>query len=291
MPPADADPSPEWGQWLDRAKRLHVGDTVVLNSDTQEAQRAALAWVGEDQATYVFVDGQGLKASTVSLEELATLLRQGSTNVVAETELTAMDRGLYGMLRKMHDQVLNRNEALPEDEPANRREFESQLDQAVNQARRDRANHVVYLLDMDHFSVSNNTCGRKAGDKLLTGIRRLLSKTLGSKGSVAKLEDDKFAVLLENTSQDQGFERADKHRAAIEKFKVTWQGKRIQTGASIGLAEITPATETGTAILTAAAQARSKAKTAGGNRIEFFAASTRSRTRTRPPGLLTSTKF
>ena len=50
MPPADADPSPKWGQWLDRAKRLHVGDTVVLNSDTQEAQRAALAWVGEDQA-------------------------------------------------------------------------------------------------------------------------------------------------------------------------------------------------------------------------------------------------
>ena len=243
-----------------------------MNNDTEQAQRAALAWVGQDHATYVFVDDQGIKASTVSLQELATQLRQGSTDVVAETELTAMDRGLYGMLRKMHDQVLSRGNAATEDGPITRREFESHLYRTVTQAKRDDSTHVIYLLDMDHFSVINDTCGRKAGDKLLAGIGRLLRKTLGSTGLVAKLEDDKFAVLLENTSLDQGFELADKHRTALEKFKITWQGNRLQTGASIGLAQIASTTETAAVALAAAAAARAKSKAGGGNRIEVFRA-------------------
>jgi hypothetical protein len=71
--PADeANVSPRWGQWLNWAKRLDAGDTVILNNDTEQAQRTALAWVGQDHATYVFVDDQGIKASTVSLQELAT---------------------------------------------------------------------------------------------------------------------------------------------------------------------------------------------------------------------------
>ena len=31
-------------------------------------------------------------------------LKKGSTDVVSESELTPMDRGMYGMLRKMHDE-------------------------------------------------------------------------------------------------------------------------------------------------------------------------------------------
>jgi diguanylate cyclase (GGDEF)-like protein len=183
-----------------------------------------------------------------------------------------MDRGLYGVLRKMHDQVLSRGNAATEDGPITRRELESHLYRTVTQAKRDDSTHVIYLLDMDHFSVINNTCGRKAGDKLLAGIGRLLRKTLGSTGLVAKLEDDKFAVLLENTSLDQGFELADKHRTALEKFKITWQGNRLQTGASIGLAQIASTTETAAVALAAAAAARAKSKAGGGNRIEVFRA-------------------
>ena len=174
-----------------------------------------------------------------------------------------MGRGLYGMLRKIHDQVLSPGDAATQDGPVTRRKFDSHLGRTVTQAKRDDSTHVIYLLDMDNFSVINDTSGRKTGDKLLAGIGRLLRKTLGSTDLVAKLE---------NTSLDQGFELADKHRTALEKFKITWQGNRPKTGASIGLAQIASTTETTAVALAAGAAARAKAKAGGANRIEVFRA-------------------
>ena len=271
--PAPADDKnlpPEWRQWLDRAKRLQVGDTVVLDRHTDREQRAALAWVGDGQGTFVFVDEQGDKKATVSLQELAMQLRQGTADVVSETELTAMDRGLYGMLRKMHDQVLHKGAERDSEEVVGRRELESQLDALVGRARQDGSTHVLYSIDLDDFDTVRQTCGPKASARLLVEIGRRLLKRLRPSGTVAKLEDEKYAVLLPDIASDLGFEAAERHRTTIHKFKVTWKGERLQLGASIGLATVTADTDIAGTVLTAVSQAQAKAKSAGGNRIEVF---------------------
>ena len=260
----------EWRQWLSRAKRLQVGDAVMLDKKSDNPQRGTLAWVGEDHATYVFVDNQGLKASTMSLNELAMQLRRGEADVIPETDLPAMDRGLYSMLRTMHEEVLKQAGRDELTELLNQREFDSRLDAAAAEARRDHTNHALCLMDLDHFHVINETCGRKAGDRLLKEVGKVLQKTMGGTGELARLGEDKFGVLFTDTSEDRSFEVVEKQRAAIEKFRVTWKGERLPLTMSVGLTEVTSDNEGGRPILDGATIAKERAKTAGGNRIDVY---------------------
>ena len=263
---------PEWAQWLARAKRLQVGDAVMLDKDTAKPQQGALAWVGEDHATYVFVDDQGLKAATMSLQELAMQLRRGAADVIPETDLPAMDRGLYSMLRNMHEEVLtqvNRDELT---ELLNVREFEARVETAVSDARRDGKTQALYLMDLDRFTTINDTCGRKPGDRLLKEVGRTLSKSMGNRGILARLEDDKFGALLEDSSEDQAFEIAEKQRAALEKARVTWKGEPLPLTMSVGLVEIAESNQGRISTLEAATEARARAKSSGGNCIEVYRA-------------------
>ena len=260
----------EWRQWLSRAKRLQVGDAVMLDKKSDNPQRGALAWVGEDHATYVFVDNQGLKASTMSLNELAMQLRRGEADVIPETDLPAMDRGLYSMLRTMHEEVLKQAGRDELTELLNQREFDSRLDAAAAAARRDHTSHALCLMDLDHFHVINETCGRKAGDRLLKEVDKVLQKTMGGAGELARLGEDKFGALFTDTSEDRSFEVVEKQRTAIEKFRVTWKGERLPLTMSVGLTEVTADNEGGRPILDGATIAKERAKTAGGNRIDVY---------------------
>ena len=261
--------SEELRQWLTRTKRLNIGDTVVLGQDTDKPRRAALAWVGENHATYVFVDDGGLKAATMTLQELAMQLRRGAADLVAESELTAMDRGLYAMLGQMHGELLHQASRDQDTGLVNRRELESQIETALGNAKRDGSTHVVILHDMDHFHTINETCGRKMGDRAIKETGRFLQKMMGGRGLLARLDEDKFGALLQNTSEQRGFDIAEKQRRSIEKSGVTWKGQRLQMSTSIGLVAVTETSENTRAVLTAATQAREQAKSAGGNRIEI----------------------
>ena len=262
----------EWRQWLSRAKRLQLGDAVMLDKNTDNPQRGALAWVGEDHATYVFVDNQGLKAATMSLNELAMQLRRGEADVIPETDLPAMDRGLYSMLRNMHEEVLKQASRDELTELLNRREFDHRLETAASEARRDGASHALCLMDLDRFHVINQTCGHKAGDRLLKEVGRVMLKTMADAGELARLEEDKFGALFRDVSQDRAFEVAEKQRSAIEKFRVTWKGERLQLTMSVGLTEVPIDNEGTRALLDAATRARERAKSAGGNRIDIYRA-------------------
>jgi len=258
----------EWKQWLARGKRLRVGDPVILDKDTDHPRRVALAWVDEDHSTYVFVDGGGKKAATLSLPELAMALRRGSADVVPESQLSVMDRALYGMLERLHEQVVHRATHDQLTELANRKELEARLEEAAAGARREGARHVLLLIDMDHFHVINERCGKRAGDRLLKEIGRVLLRSVGRRGVPARLGEDKFGVLLEGAPRERGFELADRQRQAIERFRVAWRGERLPLTASIGLVEVGPSSGGARDLLAAAAAARDAAKEAGGNRIE-----------------------
>jgi diguanylate cyclase (GGDEF)-like protein len=259
----------EWRQWLTRTKRLNIGDTVILGQDTERPQRALLAWVGENYATYVFVDDGGFKTATMTLQELAMQLRRGTADLVAESELTATDRGLYGMLGQMHEKVMHQASRDQLTGLVNRRELESQIETVLADARRDGSTHVVILHDLDHFHAINETCGRKTGDRAIKETGRVLQNAMDGRGLLARLDEDKFGALLQNTSEKHGFDIADKQRRSIEKSAVTWKGQQIQMSTSVGLVAVTETSEDTRAVLAAAAEAREQAKSEGGNRIEI----------------------
>lgn len=63
----------------------------------------------------------------------------------------------------------------------NRREFEHQLGQVLDNTRRDFLSHALLYLDLDQFKLVNDTCGHLAGDELLRLLAVLLQSHVQGK--------------------------------------------------------------------------------------------------------------
>ncbi len=61
----------------------------------------------------------------------------------------------------------------------------------------------LIILDMDDFDKLNLALGKDQGDKALVGVAKTLKNTLKATNIVARLEEDKFAILMPNTSFEQ----------------------------------------------------------------------------------------
>jgi diguanylate cyclase (GGDEF)-like protein/PAS domain S-box-containing protein len=163
----------------------------------------------------------------------------------------------------------------------NRREFESRLNAALETTRADpKVRHVMVYVDLDQFKVVNDTCGHPAGDQLLRQVTGLLQTRVRTADTLARLGGDEFGILLENCTLDMALRIAESLRQAIRDYRFVWQGNTMQIGASIGLVELTRATESIAALLSAADVACYAAKDGGRNRVQIYdpeSASTRHR--------------
>jgi diguanylate cyclase (GGDEF)-like protein len=85
---------------------------------------------------------------------------------------------------------------------ANRTLFQDRLDHSLLHARRE--GHVVGLLtvDLDRFAVINENYGHDIGDQVLKLFAKRLSKIVRRTDTVARLNGNNFAVLLENVGTE-----------------------------------------------------------------------------------------
>lgn len=260
----------EWIKWLNRAKRLRPGDAVVLGDGSEGAQQVTLVWIGEGFSPYVFVDRKGMKAATLSLQELAMQMRRGKVAVLEGLELPVVDRALYTMLHEMHEQLEHQASHDPLTGLVNRKAFEGHLERVLKNTMRERSQHVLCSLDLDRFKIVNNTCGHAGGDALLKEISNLLQKHVGKNGMLARLGSDEFGILLEQCSQSEGYQIAEQQRKAIQAFRFTWENETLFLSASIGLVPIDHKSDSVESLLKAADAASFAAKDAGRNRIQVY---------------------
>lgn len=263
-----ADLPAEWRRWLERAKSLEIGNVMVLDQDTPDPKRVHLAWIGEDPHTYVFVDPEGNKAASLSLNEIAMQLRRGSATVLDGADLPVVERGLFGMLTDMHQKLVHKATHDPLTGLLNRKEFEERLTQALNASLRDQKKHVLCHLDLDGFKTIDETCGRRAADRLLRQLGGVLKKHVGGKGFVGRFNADDFLVLLQDCTQQEGQRIAERQRLAIEQSRCVYKGQTFSLTASIGLIPVTGESGSVAELLDTAAAACETAKQAGGNRVE-----------------------
>ncbi len=155
----------------------------------------------------------------------------------------------------------------------NRREFESRLTTAVEDARREKeARHALLYLDLDQFKLVNDTCGHPAGDQLLKQITGVLQSRVRSGDTLARLGGDEFGILLLDCTLEQALRVAENLRQAIREYRFVWQAEALSVGASIGVVEITHETPTVSAVMSAADVACYSAKDSGRNRVRLYKA-------------------
>jgi diguanylate cyclase (GGDEF)-like protein/PAS domain S-box-containing protein len=152
----------------------------------------------------------------------------------------------------------------------NRAEFERRLADLCQDRRREPASAL--FVDLDNFKAVNDEAGHAAGDAMLVAAAQALEQQVRHADTVARLGGDEFAVLLTGCDRDGAARVAEKMRAAVHALQLSWAGKGLGVGASIGVVEIDNTLADVAAVMAAADAACYAAKRDGRNNVRVHGA-------------------
>ena len=152
----------------------------------------------------------------------------------------------------------------------NRREFELQLQHALESAQATNARHALFYLDLDQFKLINDTCGHIAGDELLRQLAATLGDKIRSGDTLARLGGDEFGILLHDCAVEDAVEVARTLLKVIEQFQFVWGSSTFFVGASIGVVPVDQRFRRITQLLAAADTACYAAKDQGRHRVHVY---------------------
>ncbi|HUU01481.1 MAG TPA: diguanylate cyclase [Myxococcota bacterium] len=223
-----------------------------------------------------------------SRDEMGTLA--GAFNATA-AELESYTQDLQEKVRMRSREIVDKNEQL---ELANRRlnEVNKRLEEVATtdgltglankthwlgridfellRAKRGGHRLSLLMLDVDNFKHYNDTNGHLAGDRLLSGLAKILKDNLRATDIPGRFGGEEFGIALLDTGLRAGLRVAEKIRRAVERADFPDQEKQPggNLTVSIGVAEFKPDQEDAKALLENADGALYRAKNAGRNKVE-----------------------
>lgn len=149
----------------------------------------------------------------------------------------------------------------------NRREFERELDAAIEVSKQDGAERYLLFLDMDRFKIVNDSCGHMAGDAVLQELASLMQKQLGEADIFARIGGDEFGIILPGSDSSAARLVSEKIREVVAGFRYHHAGRQFTFGVSGGLLNLSSLAVDSRAIaMTLADSACRIAKSSGRNR-------------------------
>lgn len=113
---------------------------------------------------------------------------------------------------------------------ANRKAFESRIDELSQWAKEKSGDVCLLMIDVDHFKRFNDKYGHQIGDEVLRRVGRSLLDSVKGKDLVARYGGEEFAVLLQGTPLSTGLIVAENIRKNIAETDLV----RKDTGESLG---------------------------------------------------------
>ncbi len=127
------------------------------------------------------------------------------------------------------------------------------------------------FVDLDGFTAINDSVGHGAGDLLLAQVGRRLRGLVPAHDTVARWGGDEFAILVEHPASPQEIvDMAERLADAIAAAPFQVADRDVTMTAALGVAFAGP--DVGEHLLRNADLAMARAKEAGGDRVEVFAA-------------------
>lgn len=145
----------------------------------------------------------------------------------------------------------------------NRRSFLHQFDTLWNASTRYDQPLSAFMVDIDHFKSVNDNHGHAVGDQVLQQVGATLREASREADVVCRFGGEEFAVLLPNTSIDDGKKVAEKIRQAIAALEF----EQLSITASIGVSAICQSPENPQELLEQADKCLYVAKKNGRNRV------------------------
>jgi diguanylate cyclase (GGDEF)-like protein len=117
----------------------------------------------------------------------------------------------------------------------NRALFYDRLEQATYLAKRNEAEFILFMLDLDRFKYVNDTLGHHIGDELLQQIGKRLQTTMRKSDTIARLGGDEFAAILSGVHSVESAELIAKKIINLINEPVIIDNHNLTVGASIGI--------------------------------------------------------
>jgi diguanylate cyclase (GGDEF)-like protein len=140
------------------------------------------------------------------------------------------------------------------------------FEEAVQAALRTGNARALAYLDLDHFTLINDTASHAAGDALIHGIGSLLKARLREGDQLFRIGGDEFALLLAGEPDTMQL-RLEHLQRAVENYRVGWQSHVLNITVSIGLVLFKPGQFEYARLLSLGDAACFTAKELGGNRV------------------------
>lgn len=154
---------------------------------------------------------------------------------------------------------------------ANRRYFDTRLEEEWLRAGRERQPLSLLMIDVDHFKLYNDNYGHQAGDSCLQAVARAALSALKRPGDLlARYGGEELAVILPNTDLSGAMPVAQAIQRELAELHIPHADSPVadQVTLSIGAAAMLPSELTSSAMLIAAAdRGLYAAKECGRNRI------------------------
>jgi diguanylate cyclase (GGDEF)-like protein len=145
----------------------------------------------------------------------------------------------------------------------------------LSRAQRERASAAVLIIDLDHFKAVNDIHGHLAGDAVLKGIGKCLTRELRGYDTVGRFGGEEFVAILPGVDVAGGMEIAERVRQRIAELRtsaltgIEATGTEAALSASIGVACYPVHGTEVDQLLRAADTGLYRAKRSGRNRVEL----------------------
>ena len=148
--------------------------------------------------------------------------------------------------------------------------FRTHLDLALSRMARDgERDYALVMFSLDHFVAINSVLGQLASDAVLRLFSALLREELRDVDIAARIDGDKFAVLLPESDVAAAMVFAERLRRKVAQTAIQARDQLLPITTSIGIVRILLSDSDADATLQRADQARCKAKSSGGNQISI----------------------
>jgi diguanylate cyclase len=208
-----------------------AGRDTVAYGKTLSAASGELVGDQSPEEMRKLVDG--LLAATSAMESRTKEL---------EGELQRSSREVTDLKTKL-DSVRKESLTDPLTGIANRKALDTELTQAIDQARENGEPLSVLMCDIDHFKNFNDTWGHQTGDQVLRLVAHCLSENVKGRDTAARYGGEEFAVILRQTSLESAVKLANQIRSNVESKKLMKKSTGDILGTitiSGGIAELAP---------------------------------------------------
>ncbi len=118
----------------------------------------------------------------------------------------------------------------------NRRYFFEIAEREWSRCKRYGEDAALLLIDADNFKAINDVYGHLCGDKLLVAIAKAVRATLRQPDLMARFGGEELVILLPHTDPLGALDVAERIRERVAGGRLDWNGEKVGTTVSVGVA-------------------------------------------------------